>query len=273
MAKLANIVFVTALLIGSAADCLATDTPPIVVEIETPLASSHPLQGYLRPTHAAGPSPAVILLHSCIGNWQRTDQRWAKRIASWGYVTLTVDSLGPRGIDSCVNTTPDELLRDPYRALNFLVRLPSVDPARVAVLGFASGGATALMAVEHGHLEKASPDKFRAAVAFYPPCSRFKGNMTAPTLILIGELDDWTPAEDCREMVNGRDGWGISRRERGAPVKLIVLPGAYHAFDAPDPKDPIKAHHLEFNQSATDQSSEALREFLDATIGEKVQEQ
>ena len=98
MAKLANIVFVTALLIGSAADCLATDTPPIVVEIETPLASSHPLQGYLRATHAAGPSPAVILLHSCIGNWQRTDQRWGKRIASWGYVTLTVDSFGPRGI-------------------------------------------------------------------------------------------------------------------------------------------------------------------------------
>jgi dienelactone hydrolase len=129
------------------------------------------------------------------------------------------------------------------------------------------------MAVEHGHLEKASPDKFRAAVAFYPPCSRFKGNMTAPTLILIGELDDWTPAEECRKMVSGRDDWGISRQERGAPVKLIVLPGAYHAFDAPDPKDPIKAHHLEFNQSATDQSSEALREFLDATIGEKVQGQ
>jgi dienelactone hydrolase len=97
--------------------------------------------------------------------------------------------------------------------------------------------------------------------------------MTAPTLILIGELDDWTPAEECRKMVNGRDDWGISRQERGAPVKLIVLPGAYHAFDAPDPKDPIKAHHLEFNQSATDQSSEALREFLDATIGEKVQGQ
>jgi dienelactone hydrolase len=97
--------------------------------------------------------------------------------------------------------------------------------------------------------------------------------MTAPTLILIGELDDWTPAEECRKMVNGRDDWGISRQERGAPVKLIVFPGAYHAVDAPDPKDPIKAHHLEFNQSATDQSSEALREFLDATIGEKVQGQ
>ena len=72
------------------------------------------------------------------------------------------------------------------------------------------------MSVEHGHLEQASPDKFRAAVAFYPPCRRFKGDMTAPTLILIGELDDWTPAEECRKMVEGRDDWGISRQERRA---------------------------------------------------------
>ena len=40
--------------------------------------------------------------------------------------------------------------------------------------------------------------------------------MTVPTLILIGELDDWTPAEECRNMVDGRDGWGISRQEATA---------------------------------------------------------
>jgi len=27
------------------------------------------------------------------------------------------------------------------------------------------------------------------------------------TLILIGELDDWTLAESCRNMVEGRDDW------------------------------------------------------------------
>jgi dienelactone hydrolase len=268
--KFAKIIpLLAALLTGSAADGLAGESSAIVVEIESPLASPHPLQGYLRPTHAAGPSPAVILLHSCSGNWQRTDERWAKRIASWGYVTLTVDSLGPRGIDSCRNTTPHDVDRDAYRALKFLIRLPSVDPARVAVLGFARGGATAIRAVEHGPFEKTSPNKFRAAIAFYPSCGSFKGYMTVPTLILIGEFDDWTPAEECRKMVDGRDTWGISRQERGAPVKLIVYPGAYHAFDAPGPKIPIEGHHLEFNQAATDQASDALREFLDATIGAK----
>ena len=51
------------------------------------------------------------------------------------------------------------------------------------------------MSVEHGSLEQTSSNKFRAAAAFYPPCRGFKGYMTVPTLILIGERDDVTPAE------------------------------------------------------------------------------
>ena len=265
-----------ALLIADATACPAADakSPPIVVEIESPLASPHPLQGYLRQTSSAGPSPAVVLLHSCNGNWGRLDERWGKRIASWGYVTLTVDSFGPRGLKSCGDDAPVDLAMDAYRALNFLARAPFVDPARVAVLGFAQGGRVALMSVEHGAIEQTSPNKFRAAVAFYPPCGRFRGDMTVPTLILIGERDDLTPAEACRDMVNGRDDWGISRqRVEGAPIKLIVYPGAYHAFDAPNLATPreLSGHHHEFNQSATDQSIEALHEFLDATIGRNVQ--
>jgi dienelactone hydrolase len=94
--------------------------------------------------------------------------------------------------------------------------------------------------------------------------------MTIPTLILIGESDDWTPAEACRNMVDGRDDWGVSRQKgEGAPVRLIVYPDAYHAFDIPSLQTPIQylGHHLEFNKSATDRSIDALREFLDVNVG------
>jgi len=267
--------FVTALLSGSAAGCLAAESPPVVVEIESPLASPHPLQGYLRQPGNAGSSPAVVLLHSCNGNWARLDERWGRRIASWGFVTLAVDSFGPRGIKSCGDGAANDRVMDAYRALNFLVRAPFVDPARVAVLGFAQGGQMALMSVEHGAIEQTSPNKFRAAIAFYPPCHWSRGDMTVPTLILIGERDDVNPAAGCRDMVDGRDDMGISRRPtEGVPIKLIVYPGAYHAFDAPNPKNPadLAGHHHEFNQSATDQSITALHEFLDATIGPKMEE-
>jgi dienelactone hydrolase len=270
----AAIILITALLIGSSLS--AAETMGAVVDLETPLARSPPLQGYLRQPGGRGPSPAVVLLHGCAGNWRRLDERWGKRIASWGYVTLAVDSFGPRGIDNtCSNGSPIDLAFDAYRALDFLVKQPFVEPDRVAALGFSQGGWLALASVERGFIEQTSRSKFRAAVAFYPPCRAFRGNMTVPTLIMIGELDDWTPADECRNMVEGRDDWGISRQKgEGIPARLIVFPGAYHAFDSPALRTPVQnfGHHLEFNQNAADRSAVALRDFLNATIGGQQQE-
>ena len=276
MTKLAPVAaFVAALLTGNAVACAAAENElsATIVELESPLAGSPPLQGYLRPTNRAGPSAAVVLLHSCNGNWQRLDQRWGRLISSWGYVTLTIDSFGPRGLkNTCGNGAPVPLAYDAHRALNFLVRQPSVDANRVAAVGFSQGGWLALSSVERGPILQTASNTFRAAIAFYPHCLGFKDNMTVPTLILIGELDDWTRASECRNMVEGRDDYGISRHKGdGVPIKLIVYPGAYHSFDAPQLKTPVQflGHRLEFNQAASDQSMDAVKEFLDATIGDK----
>jgi dienelactone hydrolase len=269
------IAFAATLLTGNAAACAAAEieSSATIVELESPLAGSPPLQGYLRQPNRAGPSPAVVLLHSCNGNWLRLDERWGRLISSWGYVTLTIDSFGPRGLkNTCGNGAPVPLAFDAHRALNFLARQPSVDANRVAAVGFSQGGWLALSSVERGPILQTARNRFRAAIAFYPHCLGFKDNMTVPTLILIGELDDWARAGECRNMVEGRDDYGISRRKGdGVPMKLIVYPGAYHSFDAPQLKTPVQflGHHLEFNQAATDQSTGAVREFLDATIGDK----
>jgi dienelactone hydrolase len=265
--------FVIVLLTASVAGCAfaMAETSASVVDFETPLSRLQPLQGYLRQPAGAGPSPAVVLLHSCNGSAQRLDERWGKLIAAWGYVTLTVDSFGPRGLkNTCSSGAPVDLALDAYRALGFLVQQRFVDSSRVAVLGFSQGAWQALSSVERGILEQASSNKFRAAIGFYPHCLGFKGNMTVPTLILIGELDHWTLATECRNMVDGRDDWGISRQQhQGAPIKLIVYPGAYHAFDAAGLTTPVQllGHHLEFNPSATDQAIGAVRDFLKTTIG------
>jgi len=239
-----------------------------VVELESPVATSRALQGLLRLPVRTGTSPAVVLLHSCNGNWRRLDERWGRVIASWGYVTLAVDS----SLNSNCRNAAIELAQDAYRALNFLVRHPAVDPARIAALGFSQGGWLALSSVERGSIEQTATNKFRAAIAFYPPCRQFKDNMTVPTLILVGELDDWSTARECRNLVEGRDDYGISRNPgQGVAIKLIVLPGAYHGFDAPNNAGAVSflGHRLEFNQAATDQSVAALREFLTLTIGDE----
>jgi len=266
------------LLVGNSVDCSAqSGQPAAVVQFEGIPAGPQPvrLQGYLRQPNGAALLPAVVMLHGCGGRADLLDQDWGAKIASWGYVTLTIDSFGPRGLkNTCASAAPLDLGFDAYRGLNFLVREPFVDPKRVALVGFSQGGWLTIWSVERGVIEQMSENKFRAAAAFYPPCNGSKGVMTIPMLILIGESDDWTPAEACRKMVDRRDDWGISRQKgEGAVVRLVVYPGAYHGFDLPAFKTPVQylGHHLEFSQSATDQSTDALREFLHATIGGKEQ--
>jgi dienelactone hydrolase len=72
---------------------------------------------------------------------------------------------------------------------------------------------------------------FRAAVAFYPNCTRkYPGGPEfrpyAPLYVLVGALDDWTPAGPCMALVE-------RARAAGAPIAIKVYPGAHHAFDAP----------------------------------------
>jgi dienelactone hydrolase len=91
---------------------------------------------------------------------------------------------------------------------------------RFAVLGSSQGGIVALqLASTHPVGLFAIPDelKFRDAVAYYPLCSVATDQLTIPTIILIGELDDWTPAKDCERLMERRAG-------KGAPVKLVIYP-------------------------------------------------
>ena len=247
--------------------------PPEIIQIPLrPLPFD--LQGLLRRPEGARRPPAIVLLPTCgrNGSAKPLDEHWGAKISSWGYVTLTIDSFGPRGIKNCERggAIYSDLASDAYRGLNFLIQKRFIDPKRAAVVGFGAGAWQTLSAVERGAIEQASGSKFRAAAAFYPSCRGFKGIMTVPTLILIGERDDLAGVDSCRKMAAGEDDFGISRQKgEGAPVRLITYPEAYFGFDLPALETAIwhRGHRLEFNKSATDQASEALREFLESTLG------
>jgi predicted dienelactone hydrolase len=92
---------------------------------------------------------------------------------------------------------------DALGALAFIAGQTFVDPQRVAAVGFSKGGWTALLVSESNDsfslFVRPSNLKFRAAVAFNPPCSGVGARPLIPTLILIGTLDEWTPAAHCSE--------------------------------------------------------------------------
>jgi dienelactone hydrolase len=216
------------------------------------------------PSRGFGPYPAIVVLHGC-GGFSSHSARIADQMGSWGFVGLTVDSLGPRGIGSrCgVGWSLDQAF-DAYAALRYLSQLDFVDPARVAVLGQSMGGQAVLYAVDRDLQAQYFEQRFRAAIVYYPGCGIPAALMTAPTLVLTGEADDWNRAERCREMV-------AHSPPDGPKIALTVYPGAYHAFDVAEFKPGIRflGHWLEYNEPAARDAEQKVRAFLAANLGDK----
>lgn len=233
---------------------------------ETPKETREMIDGYLSKPDGDGPFAAVIYLHGCGGLSERTRKRVSSLMTSWGYVSLAVDSFATRGLKEACDQPMPPRQADALGALSYLSDLPFVDPHRIAVLGSSQGGIIALkLASIHQVKIFDVPDhkKFKAAVAYYPLCSVATEKLNIPTLILIGELDDWTPASNC-------DMWMKMRAGRGAPVQLVVYPGAYHAFDVPAPAlvEGIRSygHWLKYDADAAKSSVQEMQKFLSAHL-------
>jgi dienelactone hydrolase len=216
------------------------------------------------PLKYGAPFRAVVVLHGCNGMFGHSAVI-ADRLSSWGYVTLAVDSLGPRVIgiaNRCGRGLPDQAF-DAYAALRYLSQLDFVDPARVAVFGQSMGGDTAVSAVDRDLAAQFFAEQFRAAIAYYPFCEIPAATMTAPTLILIGEADETSPVEQCRGMV-------AHARPDGAPISLTVYPGVHHSFDVAllTPGVRYRGYWLEYNEAAAKDAEEKTRAFLAAHLAE-----
>ena len=222
-----------------------------------------------------GRYPAVVMLHGCRGI--RPYQRgWADKVAGWGYVTLLVDSFMTRDHDAAVCGHISEYLvrgarndrvGDAYGALDYLASLPFVDPDRITIMGWSHD---AVLRAAQAPLEKDQRQRrFRAAIAFHPACHLVgEQPLTAPTLVMVGERDQWTPAVDCAR---------LAAAENHAPpgVELVIYENAQHGFDDPDLSEPLhlddawnpnrpgkRGATLAYDQKAREKAIEQVRSFL-----------
>jgi len=184
-----------------------------------------------------GPFPAVVLFHGCEGV-TASKHAWARWFRERGYVALVVDSWTPRGLtETCLKEGPeiDRFWRfdDGMGALGYLQSLGFVNPARIGAIGWSIGGVYSMAFINGPSLERAvkrgltlpNPG-YAAAAGIYPGgCfSLVDERVIKPLLVLIGEADDWTLADECERMVN-------NMRSRGADASIVIYPGAYHYFD------------------------------------------
>ncbi|MFN9744366.1 MAG: dienelactone hydrolase family protein [Betaproteobacteria bacterium] len=234
-----------------------------------------------------GPArPALLLLHGCGGPYAPRGQQLSERMleyAAWlnalGVHALVIDSLSPRGENElCTQrmaerrVTQVQRRRDALGALQWLARQPGVDAQRLGLLGWSHGGSTVLAATNLNHPEvRRLTLRPALAVAFYPGCGaelRAGYLAAAPLLLQVGEDDDWTPPEPCRQ---------LAAQASGAAVAYHAYPGAVHGFDGtaavtlrrdvPNGVRPGEGVRLGGQPEARAQSRERLHAFLRERAG------
>ena len=223
---------------------IATDPIALVnIPVEDPKTRS--VSAALYQPLGTGPFPAVVIMSGCAG--VNTDADVVGRAnfdyMSHGVVTLVIDSFTPRGLTEVCSDT--KLLfesvafrvRDAYAAIGWLSGMPEVDQKRIFLQGYSHGAVTAIAAID-GQRPQSNVAKIAGVIAYYPYCSA-NSKFSVPTIILIGEKDDWTPANLCTDIVDKTN------------VEITVYSGAFHSFAAPGADLVYLGHRLLYDPVAT----------------------
>lgn len=252
--------------------CCAAPPPGVVLESRDLDGRVTRVAAELAIPDGPGPFPAVVLLHGCGGVGFTRETGWAAWFVQNGFAVMTVDSFTLAGISqTCSGVDADRRgwrgRRDHARAALARLRAdPRIDGRRVALMGQSEGAGVALLSQERPFYVL----DFAAFVALYPGCSGqpMVVSYERPTLIAIGEADDWTPVEPCRVLQ-------AQAASEGMPVELVVYPGAPHAFDEAnqsrvalralqvvDPFGRMKTVHVGYHREADQAAKRDVLAFL-----------
>lgn len=195
-----------------------------------------------------GPRPAVIDLSGCEGALDAQGElgSYLRRDASYfnaeGMHLLVPDSFAARGQKSiCETPNRERSLNEEHRradvfaAIRWLSQQPGVDAKRIVVMGRSHGAQTVLSVLDRTDAFVAGQAlQPRAAIALYPGCEAYGQKwvyeITAPLLMMVGDLDNLTPARECVNLAQK-----LRRSQKDAVIEFTVFPGSYHAFDSAGP--------------------------------------
>lgn len=206
-------------------------------------AGDPPLQVQWQTAKQPGRRPAIIALHGCGGLYTRRGAlddhytSYAERWNSAGWHVAAPDSFGSRGQGSiCTQPVAERTIKvthrrdDVLRTAAWLASRSDVDPARIAIVGWSHGAATALEVLDRSRWTAPLP---AAIVAYYPACSVWKRRAlvqpAAPLLMLLGDADDWTPAAPCKELGDRFNA------EQPNAVTVRAYADSHHGFDSRSP--------------------------------------
>ena len=214
------------------------------------------------------PGPTVIYAHGCSG-LDGAYLDWKNKLNDWGYNVVQPDSMKSRGVKRACNEKERESVSNKDRLEDVIeaskwVQQQSWHSGKIGVIGYSMGGLAALNLASDGgeyypYTDKVDQDIYvtkyvSAVIAFYPACKMSHREAKVPSLILIGELDTWTPVRRCDQLA------ALGNKN----ITLIKYPGAYHSFDTPGFNQVNGyGHMIKYNPQAAADAEMRTREFFE----------
>ncbi len=178
--------------------------------------------------------PLVIGVAGSLG-WGEHHYKYLEMYQKMGIATFELNSFKSRGITSTVGTqnqvTISAMIVDAYKALEALSKHPNIDKNKISITGWSLGGGVTLFSAWMPVKNAINKElKFASHLAFYPPCFIEPENIEfsdSPIHILIGDLDNWTPAKPCSDLVN--------KLNKKSNIGLTIYKDSHHSFDRNSP--------------------------------------
>lgn len=185
------------------------------------------LSGFLVQPVKEGRYPGVVMIHEW---WGLNDQvkSMATILAGEGYAVLAVDLFEgkvaatiPEAQANLRENPNDKTIPKLKASVKYLRRLPSVDPTKIASLGWCYGGGQSFLL--------GTSEDLQAAVIYYGQISTDKNvlnRLNEPVLGIFGAEDSSIPVGKVRE-------FETALKDQGTSVNISVYEGAGHAFANP----------------------------------------
>lgn len=196
----------------------------------------------------------------------------ARTRAELGYTALAVDMYG----DGKSATKPDEagklsseIMKNPEvakarftAAMDLLKQQPTVDPSRIAAIGYCFGGGVVLNMAREG-IDLKGVVSFHGSMAPIKPAQ--PGIVKAKVLVLNGADDKFIPPEQI-------EAFKQEMKSAGVDYQFISYPGAIHSFTNPEATELGKKFKMAvaYNAEADRKSWDEMRHFLGTIFGSKV---
>ncbi len=222
------------------------------------------MRGYIAYDDAIeGKRPGVLVVHEWWGHNEYARKR-ARMLAELGYTALAVDMYGDGKtadhpddagkFSAAVNSNLPERRARFLAAKELLQADPTVDPSRIAAIGYCFGGGVVLAMAREG-VDLAGVVSFHGSLPAKAPAA--PGAVKAKVLVLTGADDPFSPPKVVEAFKQEMD-------HAGADYRVVVYPGAKHSFTNPDSTALGKEFNLplEYNAAADRASWAEMKQFL-----------